>query len=76
MKRAYIILQVMSSGSAVNVDLLQKYCLETAEMCVSLYSWYNMSTTVHKILIHGPTIIEWSPLPIGVMSEDAQEARN
>lgn len=76
MKRAYIILQVMSSGFAVNVEIFQEYCFETAEICTSLYSWYKMSTTVHKILIHGPTIIEWSPLPIGQMSEDAQEARN
>lgn len=39
-----------------------------------LYPWYCMSTTVHKILIHGPTIIDWSSLPMGQMSEDAQEA--
>ena len=35
-----------------------------------------MSTTVHKILIHGSLIIEWFLLPNGHISEDAQEARN
>lgn len=75
-KRAYIILQTLSSGFAVNVDVFQQYCFETAEICVALYSWYYMPTAVHKILIHGSSIIEWSPLPIGQMSEDAQEARN
>ena len=35
-----------------------------------------MSTSVHKILIHGFRIIEWAPLPIGQLSEEAQEARN
>lgn len=76
MKRFHIILQVLSSGFAVNVTAFKQYSLETAEMFVTLYSWYCMPTTVHKVLIHGPLIIEWSPLPIGQMSEDAQEARN
>lgn len=35
-----------------------------------------MPITVHKILIHGPQIIESALLPIGQLSEDAQEARN
>ncbi|XP_043478801.1 uncharacterized protein LOC122509098 [Leptopilina heterotoma] len=76
MKRVYVILQVMSSGFAVNVNAFQQYSFETAEICVSLYPWYCMSTTVHKVFIHGAVIIDWSPLPIGQMSEDAQEARN
>lgn len=76
LKRVYTILQVLSSGFAVNVDVFQQYCFDTAEICVSLYPWYCMSTTVHKILIHSVTIIEWSPLPIGKILKDAQEARN
>jgi len=35
-----------------------------------------MPTTVHKLLIHGAQIIASSLLPIGQMSEDAQESCN
>lgn len=32
--------------------------------------------TVHKVLIHGGKIIAAAILPIGMLSEEAQEARN
>ena len=35
-----------------------------------------MPPTVHKILIHGPTVVRTSIIPIGQSSEEAQEARN
>lgn len=35
-----------------------------------------MSPTLHKILIHGPTVIEKALLPIGALSEEAAESRN
>lgn len=75
-KKFHTILQVLSSGFAVKVDVFREFCYETAEMFVKLYPWYNMPTTIHKILMHGHQIIQWAPLPIGQLSEDAQEARN
>ena len=35
-----------------------------------------MSPTLHKILMHGATVISHSILPIGQLSEEASEARN
>lgn len=35
-----------------------------------------MTPTMHKILMHGATIIEKALLPIGQLSEEAAEARN
>lgn len=35
-----------------------------------------MPSSVHKILIHGAEIINNVSLPIGMMSEEAQESRN
>lgn len=35
-----------------------------------------MSTTVHKVLIHGHVIIKEALLPIGMLSEEALEGRN
>lgn len=35
-----------------------------------------MTPTLHKILVHGTTIIKLALLPIGQLSEEAAEARN
>lgn len=35
-----------------------------------------MPASVHKILLHGSSVISAALLPIGQMSEEAQEARN
>ncbi|XP_071580634.1 uncharacterized protein [Temnothorax nylanderi] len=72
--RFYIILQVISSGHVINQEGFKQYTLETARQFVQLYSWYYMPTSVHKLLIHGTEIIASSLLPIGQMSEDAQES--
>lgn len=76
MKRFHVILQVISRGFNVKVDSFGKYCNETADRFVELYPWYCMSTTVHKVLMHGPRIVELAILPIGQLSEEAQESRN
>lgn len=35
-----------------------------------------MPATVHKILVHGVDVVQSALLPIGQLSEEAQEARN
>lgn len=75
-KRFHTILQIISCGWKINVEKFEKYALDTARTFVALFPWYHMPTTVHKILIHGGKIIENSLLPIGQMSEEAQESCN
>lgn len=75
-KRLYVILQVISCGHEINCERFEQYAIETARKTVALYPWYSMPTSVHKLLIHGPVIITHALLPIGQLSEDAQEARN
>lgn len=76
-KRFYVILQTMSSGFPINAEKFGQYTLITAQLYVSKYNWYYMPSSVHKVLIHGAKIIEhYAVLPIGQLSEDAQEARN
>jgi hypothetical protein len=75
-RRFYIILQTISSGYKIDTYKFKTYCLQTAELYVSLYPWCPMTTTVHKILIHGDAIISEYLIPIGNFSEEAQEARN
>lgn len=75
-ERFYIIMQVVSSGYEINLKKFQDFALTTAKLFVEKYPWYNMPPTVHKFLIHGPEIIKNALVPIGQLSEEAQEARN
>lgn len=74
--RFYVILQTLSCGQNLNIKMFEKYCLETAELYVNLYSWYYMPPSVHKVLLHGSSIAKSFTLPIGLLSEEAQESRN
>lgn len=76
MANCRVVLQVLACGLPVNADKFKIYCLDVARQYVQLYSWYPLPTSIHVVLIHGHSIIENSVLPIGQMSEDAQEARN
>lgn len=74
--RFKVILEAISSGHRIDTAKFAEYAMETAKLYVELYSWHPMTPTVHKILIHGATIIEHALLPIGQLSEEAAEARN
>ena len=50
--------------------------LKLPELFVSLYNWYPMPPTVHKVLMHGSQFIRRAIVPIGQLSEEAQEARD
>jgi hypothetical protein len=75
-RRFHVTLQVISCGHDINVDIFREYNIETARKYVELYPWFPMSPTVHKILIHGPEIVSSVLLPIGQLSEEAQESCN
>ncbi|KAK2575231.1 hypothetical protein KPH14_000804 [Odynerus spinipes] len=74
--RFAVILQAIASGERINSDKFGEYAKTTAEKYVTVYGWYYMPATVHKILIHGKDIIENALLPIRQLFEEAQEARN
>lgn len=75
-RRIYMILQTISSGFQINTEKFQQYCLDTAQLYVDLYPWMPMTPTLHKLLIHSAEIVNHALLPIGMLSEEAQEARN
>ena len=76
-KRFYIILQTLSSGESIDSQKFGAFAYKTAQLYVEKYKWYYMPSSVHKILIHGEVIIQhFGILPIGQISEDAQEGRN
>lgn len=75
-KRIHTVMIVVASGHEINNEKFKKFCHDTARYFVEKYPWYYMPPTVHKYLIHGPEIISSALLPIGQLSEEAQEARN
>lgn len=75
-ERFRIILEVLSSGFEIDTEKFGTYTFETAKFYVDLYPWQPMSPTVHKILLHSPSVIKHALLPIGQLSEEASEARN
>lgn len=75
-KRFHIILQVISSPYKIDANKFQKYTLDTAKHFIKNYGWYYMPASVHKLLIHGADIIQRALLPIGQLSEEAQETRH
>lgn len=76
LKRFKIILSVINSKKTINVDKFQIFASETKRNIIDLYPWRPMTPTVHKVLDHGKAIIENSMLPLGELTEEAQEARN
>ena len=75
-KKLHTVMIVVASGYEINVEKFRDFAHDTARYFVEKYPWYNMPPTVHKYLIHGPEIISAALLPIGQLSEEAQEARN
>jgi len=49
------------------------YSFRTAEIFVSLYPWYYMPASIHKLLIHGSDIVKNAIVPIGQLSEMLRE---
>ncbi|KAK9744404.1 hypothetical protein QE152_g7787 [Popillia japonica] len=74
--RFQTILAILTSGYELDHNKFDKFATETAELFIRKYGWYRMPVTVHKILIHGSQAIKHMLLPIGMLSEEAQEACN
>jgi len=76
-RRFGVIMIALSSGYQIHIKNFDLFARETAELYVKKYSWYRMPVSVHNILIHGAAVANKSILlPIGMISEEAQEASN
>lgn len=70
------LLGALSCGLTVDPERFNELAIKTRDLYVRNYNWFYMPVTAHKILVHGAEIIRHSVLPIGQMSEEAQEARH
>ena len=75
-KKLSVILETICSSYSIDPHKFGTYAEETAMLAIELYPWYYLPATVHKILFHGAEIISLIALPIGSLSEEAQESRN
>lgn len=76
LRRINIILMALNSKHKINATKFGKYVEEITILLLKLYPWREMTPTVHKVLCHGQIIIESNILPLGELTEEAQEARN
>lgn len=75
-KRLYVIMQAITSKKSICVENFKSYCDDTAKLYIEEYKWFPMPTSCHMILLHGSQIVESFFVPIGQLSEEAQEAKN
>lgn len=75
-KRFHVLLESLNCGLKIDSEKFGEYARETLELYLKEYFWYSMPVSVHKVLCHGKDIIASCILPIGQLSEEAQEARN
>ena len=75
-KRFGVILEVISSGFAINAEKFSSYEQTTAMLHVELYGWHPMSLTVQKVLVHGTQVKRQAILFFGQSTEEAAKARN
>ncbi|KAF2888695.1 hypothetical protein ILUMI_17478 [Ignelater luminosus] len=65
-----IILEALSSGHKIDEIKFTEFAKETARLYTNLYEWHPMPSTLHKIFVHGATVIKHAIIPIGQMSEE------
>lgn len=76
-KKFKTILNALCTTHYINPDKFQEFASDTAELYKTMYgAWRTMSPTVHKVLAHGGNVMKYHILPLGELSEEAQEAAN
>ncbi|XP_067621286.1 uncharacterized protein [Eurosta solidaginis] len=75
-KRFKVILETISCKYKIQLNKFAAYAHKTAEMYVELYPWCPMTPTMHKILMHGPIIIQHSIIAIGQLSRTVEKVQN
>ena len=74
--RFAVILRPLASQRPVHPDKFAKYALTTAVHFRDLYPCFYMPVSLHKLLIQCADVIRSHLLPIGMFSEEIQEARS
>ncbi|OXA46867.1 hypothetical protein Fcan01_18208 [Folsomia candida] len=75
-RRLWVILVALTCQLPLNADKFGEYCFNVVQYYLTLYQWFPMPASMHKILIHGKDIINSSIIPLGCLGEEGGESRN
>lgn len=70
------ILRTINIKEDIKPHVFGEFAREIYQKFITLYHWFYMPPTLHKILAHGEEIIRSMPLSPGMMSEEGLEAKN
>lgn len=68
------ILNLINSQFYLDADAFELYAKDTVKLLRENYPFKKLTPTVHKVLVHGAYIIRKNVMPLGTLSEEAQEA--
>ena len=71
-----VLLCTINCDHQIDADKFASFCLETAQLWVSLYDWYKMPVSLHVLLFHGPSYLKMIDMPISYMTEQCLETGN
>ena len=74
--RIHVMLIVINTDQAINVEAFKAYGLATAKLWVELYGWFNMPPTMHQLFFHAWESLRLSSLPLSFFSEQSLESCN
>eukprot|EP00734_Pompholyxophrys_sp_LG126_P000433 Pompholyxophrys_sp_v1_NODE_181_length_1326_cov_4.434304.p1 type:complete len:168 gc:universal NODE_181_length_1326_cov_4.434304:766-1269(+) len=76
LNRVGILLQAINSSFPLDTDKFRQFSFDTATLFVSLYPWFKILSSVHKLWMHGHHIQKEVKLPVGILSEERAESCN
>ena len=74
--RCRTILECLNSNHKIRKTNFKEFAVNTARKLVEAYPWYHLPPSVHKVLIHGDTVMDYALASIGELSEEAAETNN
>jgi putative intracellular protease/amidase len=69
-----VIWRTLASSQPINPEKFGELCEKTLEQYMSCAQWYDIPPSLHRVLVHGKEIVEATPLPIGMTSEEGAES--
>ena len=69
----------LASGFNVDANKFEALCRETEQIYFDEndgVGWYSLPPSLHRLFKHAADVIRASPLPVGILTEEASEANN
>ena len=66
----------VSSRYKIDPVAYDRVALRAFQSYIRSYAWYNLSPTLHRLLIHGGEIARHLPVPTGLLTEEGLEKKH